>query len=231
MSRLHIYWHGRSLLDATPGQHRQVPKNQSNFNRQVSETQSFRLASGHVGNANRMTHPFQAPARARRVVPLPQLLHRWINIEQVVPRPTERQSEPRWRRLLQPSPNPKSGKMPHCRHPGVLPFLLIFADDRNLLRSDEQQKEVAGSVCLRPCAPGEDAKQINGGEGFSRPHDFIALINAAISIVAKWKKYPRRHKEDDVIAVAHRPQYRRRSERIFAFGRIGPQQRLAQRDR
>jgi len=85
---LHIYWHGPIIAGTpTPGQHRQVLKNQSNFNRQVSENAVRSGGVSHVGNATD-DPPVQAPAaRAAGSAASTNWLHRWVDIEQVVPAP------------------------------------------------------------------------------------------------------------------------------------------------
>jgi hypothetical protein len=136
---VHIYWHGPDhCWDATPGQHREVLKNQSNINRQV---QRGRRGSDWRQAMSEM-QPDDAPVQASDVRADPaSWLDRWIDIAQVAPRPqTERQSESA---MASPvlATEPESGGMPHVVFIlAFFAFLLIFATIEILLRNDEQQK-------------------------------------------------------------------------------------------
>jgi hypothetical protein len=141
---VHIYWHGPDhCWDATPGRHRLVRKNQSNVDRQAereSRRSDWRQAMSEMLPDNA---PVQAPdARAAGSAASTNWLHRWIDIEQVVPRlQTERQSEPTMASALAAEPESESGKMPHfVVILAFFAFLLIFATIEILLRNDEQQK-------------------------------------------------------------------------------------------
>ena len=135
---VHIYWHGPDhCWDTTPGQHREVLKNQSNINRQVQRghRSDWRQAMSEM-------QPDDAPVQASDVRADPaSWLDRWIDIAQVAPRPqTERQSESA---MASPvlATEPESGGMPHVVFIlAFFAFLLIFATIEILLRNDEQQK-------------------------------------------------------------------------------------------
>lgn len=68
-------------------------------------------------------------------------LDRWIDIVQVVPRAqTERQSEPAMTLPVLAAELRIRRHAARCRRPGVFRVLADIRDDRNSLRSDEQQK-------------------------------------------------------------------------------------------
>ncbi len=135
---VHLYWHGPNhCWDATPGRHRLVGKNQSNVDRQAARGNrrpDWREAMSEM-------LPDEAPARAPDAggTAAANWLHRWIDIEQVVPRAqTERKSEPV---MASPVPESESGGIPHfVVILAFFAFLLIFATIEILLRNDEQQK-------------------------------------------------------------------------------------------
>jgi hypothetical protein len=140
---VHIYWHGPDhCWDATPGRHRLVRKNQSNVDRQVqrgSPRSDWRQAMSEMRPDDA---PAQAPdARAVGGVASANWLHRWIDIEQVVPRrQTERQPEPATTSPVLAA-EPEAGGMPHVLVVlAFFAFLLIFATFEILLRNDEQHK-------------------------------------------------------------------------------------------
>jgi hypothetical protein len=140
----HLYWHGPDhCWDATPGRHRLVRKNQSNVERKVQrgrDRSDWRQAMSEMRPDD---PPVQAPdTRGAGGVASANWLHRWIDIEQVVPRlQTERRpSEPA---IAAPvlAAEPEAGGMPHVVVVlAFFAFLLIFATFEILLRNDEQQK-------------------------------------------------------------------------------------------
>lgn len=140
---VHLYWHGPDhCWDATPGRHRVVRKDQSNFERQAqrgSRRSDWRQAMSEM-------LPDDAPARAPDTrsaggAASPNWLDRWIDIAQVAPRPqTERPSEPA---MVSPAlaAESESAGVPHfVVILAFFAFLLIFATIEILLRNDEQQK-------------------------------------------------------------------------------------------
>ena len=141
---VHIYWHGPDhCWDATPGRHRLVRKNQSNVDRQVQRGRDHSDWRQAMSEMLPNDAPAEAPdARGTGGVASVNWLHRWIDIEQVVPRlQTERQSESTMASALAAEPESESGKMPHfVVILAFFAFLLIFATFEILLRNDEQQK-------------------------------------------------------------------------------------------
>jgi hypothetical protein len=140
---VHLYWHGPDhCWDATPGRHRLVRKNQSNVDRQVQRGRDHSDWRQAMSEMLPNDAPAEAPdARGAGGVASVNWLHRWIDIEQVVPRPqTARQSEPATASPVLAA-EPEAGGLPHVVVVlAFFAFLLIFATFEILLRNDEQQK-------------------------------------------------------------------------------------------